>query len=153
MECSIVFRRQDTSPKARRRFPSSFPPHDTLPPETHTHTHTTQHNPPIPPPPKKKQLHRLPWMATTGATLAGKAPFGHTPLATLVSDDVDAATRPLMVEVGPMEIRTFEVELVVPVGGMGAGGVVEVEEEKGGVDALLAGEKGEGGRGGWTMME
>ena len=65
-------------------------------------------------PKPNSQLRRLPWTATTGATLAGTVPAGHPPLPSFDAETAaDALTRPLMVELGPMEIRTFELEVVV----------------------------------------
>lgn len=100
-------------------------------------------------PPKQTQLRRLPWTATTGQTLAGAAPAGHAPLPPLAADDANALTRALMVGLGPMEIRTFEVALAVK--GRENGDEVEAEAVPGvraGVDGLREEEKGA-----WMMME
>ncbi len=122
-----------------------YPARSGLGRESHTQTYLFHRS--LNKPTTKHQLRRLPWTATTGAALAGEAPAGHAPLAPLTPTDADAATRPLMVELGPMEIRTFELELrcVAAVGGEGGGKKAAASP----VPVPLA----EGERGAWTMME
>lgn len=99
----------------------------------HVYTHTcTSTSNTHPYPTHHKQLRRLPWTATTGQTLAGATPAGHAPIDTLTIDDADALTRPLDVEVGPMEIRTFEVQLLSSSASeSGLGGLEGAEAEAG----------------------